>query len=511
METPLPKIWATLVAKKNTSAITVFFVLFAGLMAALFVFQMFFANQNFNTMPIYGSVGPSQPLTSEQIQQAINTFIFQTVFFSESPLPVFYKFAFPTSLNLSSSYLGTVISNADGFDFAPAVMKEGNTYKMWWCGLSPKNSTDVFSIYYAESNDSVQWSSRQVVLRPTKDSFDALYVCQPSVVKVNSTYYMYYTGVSLNITNVSINAQGSIFLATSNDGINWSKYSSNSNPQPVIIPPEGTFNFVNQPSILYYNNKFYLYFTNSTSGNGTDTSLATSDDGIHFNVQNDANPVFTSPVGSDRDVKFLNSAGFFMVYGSIDTNKIFWTNSSDGTKWLLHDNSRTIQTKKYCNFGPGLLSYANGTSDLSTIVYYGAGDTTDNTTIGGCVNPKSWTIDASSFNITISNITTQVFNATNLKCISIRNGFHCKFDYLNSMNESAIVLFMLTDAGGNVLTTSIPIAQQGILQAGSLMMCTQFSGNAYVSWKVYRMSDISLTNVIAWSKTTERQNINCGV
>ena len=511
MERPLRKIWAKVVAKK-TFSVTIFFVLFAAFLAVLFIFQMFFANQNYSTKPTFGSV-VSQP-TETQVEDAINTVLYQELFFKQTPTKQFYPFSgLQYSLNVSSSYIKTVISNSEGFDFAPTVLKEGNTYKMWWCGVSPANSTDVFNIYYATSNDTLNWSPRIVVLQSTKNSSDSLFVCQPTVVKVNSTYYMYYTGTSLNISNSSITSRGSIFLATSNDGKNWTKYQTNSNPQAVIVPTQGVSTFVNLPSVLYYNNKFYLYYTNSSSGNGTDTFLATSSDGKQFTVENNAKPVFAPVVGNDKDVKFLNSIKtFFMVYGSIDTNKIFWSNSTDGINWLAHDNARTISTKKYCSFGPGILTDVSGNADMQTVVYYAAGDTIDNTSVAGCVNPTSWTIDATSINITTQNVSTlQAFNATNFKCTAIKGGYNCKFDYVNTFNESAIVLFLFTNYEGSVISTSIPIANQGISQVGALVLCEQLSGTVRASWRVYRMSDITLANPLVWSKSTERQTIICGV
>lgn len=495
-------------AKKNFLHITVFFVVTAGFLGALFIFQMFFANQNFTTKPLYGSIVPSQ-LTDEQVQTTVNSYVWQMVFFNKLPNANFYPALSLPALNVSSSYKSTVISNGDGFDFAPTVMKDGNGYKMWWCGMSPANASYIFGIYYATSNNSYQWSQRQLVLEPTYNSSDGILVCQPSVVKVNDIYYMYNLGMSLNITNTTVNASGSIFLATSTDGIEWNKYPSNDNPQPVISPPAGEFNFVNQPSVLYYNNKFYVYYTNSTSGNGTDTFLATSSDGIHFGIQNNVKPVFISPVGDDRDVKFLNPfQTFFMVYGSIDTNKIFWMNSSDGINWQTHDASRTIQTRKHCSFSPAFLSYPNGTIDSQTAVYFTAGDSLDNSSVEGCINPASWTIDVSLINVTQANIV-QAFNATNFKCGSVSEGFSCKFNYINTLNESATVVFLFVDSNANVIADSIPVANRGISQTTAIIFCSQMNGTVKASWKAFRQSDLALTNPIAWSKSTERQSINC--
>ena len=493
--------------ERKSFRLTVFFALLACVLASVFLLQQFAVNQSFTSTPTFGSA--VQTLTDTDIQNAVNNFVEQSIFFNRLPTGATPFLSLISRLNVASYYNGTVVSRSGGFDFAPTAIKEGNGYKMWWCGASPANSSYVFAIYYATSNDSLQWSPRQLVLSPTNNSADGFFACQPTVVKVNDTYYMYYVGASLNLTNVSISMQGSIFLARSSDGVQWSKYSLGNDPEPVIKPLSGVSSFVNQPSVLYYNNKFYLYYTNSNYSNGTDIFLATADDGIHFTLQNSGNPVFSPPVGNDRDVKFLSSIGtFFMTYGSIDTNKIFWTNSSDGITWLTHDGSRTIQTRKFCNFGPAILGYANGTADLQTLVYYAAGDTLDNSTAYGCINPTSWTIDVSSISISNANIV-ESFNSTGFKCSSLSGGFNCKLNYTNTLNESAIVVFFFVDSSGNIISTSVPVANQGISQIGGLMFCSQFNGTVKVSWRAYRQSDTALAYPLVWSRYDERQSISC--
>jgi predicted GH43/DUF377 family glycosyl hydrolase len=500
------------VKKKKASPIMFFFILFAGFLVSLFIFQIFFANQNFSNKPIYGDVGSTQTLTQEQIQNEINSFLFQILFFNQLPTEYYSKLTFPI-LSVSSSYFGTV-TNGSYYNFAPTVIKDGNLYKMWWCGglSSSTEPQSAFGIYHAASTDSFNWSEKQLVLQPTPRSGDSLFVCQPSVVKVNDIYYMYYVGGS-EVTDQTggLYLRGAIFLATSRDGIRWTKFNHDDIPTPIFNLTQnggGAVTYYSQPSVLYYNNKFYLYYTNSSSGKGTDVFLATSDDGIYFNVQNNVQPVFAPPVGDDRDVKYLNSSGtFFMVYGSIDTNKIFWTNSSDGIHWIDHADSRTISTKKQCNFGPALIDYGNKTGDLKTAVYYAAGDTLK-TQQNSCVNPTSWYIDASLINITVSN-PEQNFTVSDFKCSAIVGGYNCRINYSSTLNESAMVLFLFVNQTGDVISTSVPVANPGILQSGMIALCDQLYGDFKISYRVYRQSDINMTTPIEWSKSSERQTVSC--
>ena len=452
---------------KNNRVLAIFFVFLAASMSVLFTFQ-FFAGSNSNR-PIYGSV-----FSSDFLSQGANS--------NES---------------VSSAYVGTLVAK-DNYDFRPTVMKDNETYKMWWCGSALTGFSSGDHIYYAISADAVNWYNGQVALNQTPNSPDALSVCNPSVVKVNSTYYLYYSGMPANGTN------SSVFLATSPDGMNWTKHSS-SNPQPLFAPMANAY--ITQPSVLYLNSTYYLYYSNSSSSNGTDTYLATSSDGTNFAVQNNGNPVFTAPFSTARDVKYIPNFGiFFMVFGNWDSGKIFWTYSNDSIRWLPYNANSTIQTQKNCSLAPGILGFADGTTSPQTVVYYASGNKTAD---GSCFNPKFWDIDASAVNFTFNN-PAQTFLSSGFGCSAVTGGYNCKISYGNYLNESAIIVFLFSDSAGNVVSNSAPVANQGVSQTGTVYFCTASSPqNVWVSWKAFRQSDITLTNAITWSGSTERQLIAC--
>jgi len=176
------------------------------------------------------------------------------------------------------------------------VLKEGETYRMWLSGGDPSDSGRiVVQIYHATSSDGTHWKiDPQPIVRtgPAK-SWDDTRIETPSVVKVGSTYHMYYTGMDLA---GSKNAVSSIGHATSPDGIHWTKDPAN----PVLTghgdKSKWGFKGAGEPGVVYDNRTgtFFLYYTSMRiSSDGKENGhigvlLATSKDGSKFTHHTDA-------------------------------------------------------------------------------------------------------------------------------------------------------------------------------------------------------------------------------
>jgi hypothetical protein len=117
-------------------------------------------------------------------------------------------------------------------------------------------------------------------------SWDAFWVQIHSIVKVGSTYYAYYGGAA----NSSV--LWKIGLATSPDGITWTKSGSN----PVLdVGGVGEWDHtrVNGPCVWYEDGTFYmLYAGENTGGADWAVGLATSPDGVVW-TKYGSNPVMT--------------------------------------------------------------------------------------------------------------------------------------------------------------------------------------------------------------------------
>jgi hypothetical protein len=160
------------------------------------------------------------------------------------------------------------------YDYEPTIMKDGR-YRMWWCGSTGVGGD---SIMYAEAdNMNGPWSNPIATLQASGGStnFDAVHTCDPSVIRINGAYYMYYGGWN-NITYPSPGARiTEIGVASSSDGINWTRLNGG---LPIISPARGIGHpafpslpnkyGAGQPSITYLNGLYYIVYTDTT-GSGS--------------------------------------------------------------------------------------------------------------------------------------------------------------------------------------------------------------------------------------------------
>lgn len=166
----------------------------------------------------------------------------------------------------------------------PSVIKEGNIYKMWLSGGDPFADKIVVKLYYATSNDGINWNiNKKPILVSTEGQWDSESVETPSVIKVGDLYHLYYTGYDDDFKK----AIYSIGHATSYDGINWEKDPNNPVIKPHDDPLKWGFYTTAEPGIVFHNNQFFLYYASAKSnypdsGTPFGIMLATSYDGSTF-------------------------------------------------------------------------------------------------------------------------------------------------------------------------------------------------------------------------------------
>jgi len=209
----------------------------------------------------------------------------------------------------------------------PRVLKIGNIYKMWYTGLGSR-----FQIGLATSNDGINWTksnSNPVLPIGQPGNFDADHVDYPSVIFHNNKYWMWYTGWSSGVRQIG--------LATSTDGVNWTKHSGN----PVLtVGPTSAWDAQGAavPCVIY-DGKFKMWY----HGKGLypqAVGYAESIDGINWQ-KHSGNPVLTPlPNSWESSVIGINSVikvnGIYqMWYGGNDgnTTRYGYAISGDGVHW----------------------------------------------------------------------------------------------------------------------------------------------------------------------------------
>ncbi len=158
------------------------------------------------------------------------------------------------------------------YDYAPSLMHDG-VYRMWWCGGVAGDH-----ILYAEADDlpgpwhahaSAVPGSYDDVFQPTGNQadFDGALTCDPSVIRVDGVYTMYYGGYPRFDTVPETTRLG---VATSPDGLVWTRQNGG---QPLIVPARDFLAGPNpygagQPSVAYVNGWYYLVYTDTTGLDG---------------------------------------------------------------------------------------------------------------------------------------------------------------------------------------------------------------------------------------------------
>ena len=149
--------------------------------------------------------------------------------------------------------------------WAPCVIKDGDTYKMWYTG----SDGVTLRIGYATSSDGISWTkfgANPVFNVGTAGSWDDQGVSEPWVIKEDSTYKMWYVGVH------GIAYQ--IGFATSINGISWTRNG-------IALSPGagGDSSVIYRPTVIKDGSSYIMWYGGSSDGNIFKIFSAYSGDG----------------------------------------------------------------------------------------------------------------------------------------------------------------------------------------------------------------------------------------
>ena len=118
-----------------------------------------------------------------------------------------------------------------------------------------------------------------------RGSFDSTHAKYPSILKVGAKWWMWYNG------RTDDRFTGSVGLATSVDGLAWTK--SNDGDPVLRHGPPGSFDEtkVDHPAVLHFGGRFHMWYTAGDKASLYKIGYATSPDGIRWTRANNKRPV----------------------------------------------------------------------------------------------------------------------------------------------------------------------------------------------------------------------------
>lgn len=239
---------------------------------------------------------------------------------------------------------------------SPSVIDEGDTLKM----LYAAGGTDTKGrISYAYSLDSTTWikynKATPVFDVSSFGNWDSHFLDTPDWIKDSIEYKLYYFGDNDNNA-----VGGAIGLATSHNGINWVRRST----QPVLSPGNpGEWDglYIESPSVLYDGVSYLMWYSGIDTTYKVRIGVATSPDGIYWkkyagNPVIDGGSIYSWEGLSVATPAIIKRNGQFEMWyvgasyydmldnNAIDTIKVGYATSSNGLNWIKYAANPILST-----------------------------------------------------------------------------------------------------------------------------------------------------------------------
>jgi predicted GH43/DUF377 family glycosyl hydrolase len=212
------------------------------------------------------------------------------------------------------------------------VLKMGSgDYRMWYEAVA---GDGVTTVGYATSKDGLEWTKRGVILSPS-EPWEMEEISPNSVLIEDGIYKLWYHAGGY-IRESRRLGHAKVGLATSTDGINWTKHAGN----PVLdVGSAGFFDDeqVAEPRVFRLGATYRMYYTGrQESTERTSLGMAVSDDGIHWTKYNKAPLLDSDRWGGFWGGAFMRQNGkWHLWHGALSSGKstlrYMW--SEDGITW----------------------------------------------------------------------------------------------------------------------------------------------------------------------------------
>jgi len=282
----------------------------------------------------------------------------------------------------SAPILSTPSWTAGGL-IRPRVVYDGTTFRMWFTGLDAK--ANLVGIGYATSTDGMKWSENAQPVLMAGSSWEGNYISGGSVIWTGSEFMMWYRGVGGQAG--SSQSHGAVGLATSPDGVAWTKYAGN----PVMTTTTVDSNFLSTPYVIQVGSSFKMWYTCANPLVRTNSiCYATSNDGKSWTKV--SSPVLQGASGWESGGIFSPSViydgtTYGMWYSGLNDNgivpQIGYATSKDGIAWTRDPSnpilpvgqsgawdSGAVENECVVQYNGGFLLYYDGSGTSSTSLNY---------------------------------------------------------------------------------------------------------------------------------------------
>jgi len=247
----------------------------------------------------------------------------------------------------------------DNHAYAPSVIKDGSTYKVWYCGQgnAPHN---YWKIIYATSADGLNWGNYQVVIDKNEEGvYDTSGVLQPCVLKENNSYRVWYSCYN--------GANWRTMFAEGSDGINWANHQ-----MIIALGTEGYWDTTHayNPGVIAdeettTSGAYHVFYSGYTTANGVYRILHARSYGSEDNFVTVSGFMETTGSGVEWDNTTTQSDNDdLLTYG--DTQYHVWADQSADVSYI-QDGSITIQGEVPDANYMGYVTIYNGTTDGGTV------------------------------------------------------------------------------------------------------------------------------------------------